>query len=136
MRFEGSAEINATPEKIWAALGDPEEWPRWIPALKKIEKLSAGPLAVGSQFRITARAGMTVRLSMKITEFVPEERVVMQGRVLGARLTRYYSLMPINGHTRVTAGGEASGWLACLISRGGQALSEGIVQSFKKKIEG
>lgn len=136
MRFESSTEINATPERIWTALSDPEEWPRWIPALKKIEKLSAGPLAVGSQFRITARASMTVRLSMKITEFVPEERVVMQGKVLGTRLTRYYSLTPINCHTRVTAGGEASGWLACLISRGGQTLSRDIVRSFKKKIEG
>lgn len=79
---------------------------------------------------------MRVRLSIKITDFVPKERVVMEGRVLGTRLTRSYSLTPINGHTRVTAGGEASGWLACLISRGGQALSEEIVQSFKKKIEG
>ena len=73
---------------------------------------------------------------MKITEFVPGERVVMQGKVLGTRITRYYALTPINGHTRVTAGGEASGWLACLISRVGRALSEEIVQSFKKKIEG
>jgi hypothetical protein len=73
---------------------------------------------------------------MKITDFAPKERVVMQGKVLGTRITRYYSLRPINGHTRVTAGGEVSGWLACLISRGGQALSEEIVQSFKKKIEG
>ena len=136
MRFESSTEINATPERIWATLSDPEEWPRWIPSLKKIEKLSTGPLGVGSQFRITARASITVGLSMKITEFVPGERVVMQGKVLGTKLTRYYSLTSINGHTRVTAGGEASGWLACLISRGGQALSEEIVQSFKKKIEG
>ena len=136
MRFESGTEINATPETIWAALSDPEEWPRWIPSLKKIEKLSASPLGVGSQFRITARAVMRVRLSIEITEFVPKERVVMEGRVLGTRLTRYYSLTPINGQTRVTAGGEASGWLACLISRGGQALSEEIVQSFKKKIEG
>lgn len=136
MGFESSIEINATPERIWTTLSDPEEWPRWIPSLKKIEKLSADPPGVGSQFRITAKAGMTVRLSIKITEFVPKERVVMQGKVMGTRITRYYSLTPINGHTRVTAGGEASGWLGCLISRGGQALSEEIVQSFKKKIEG
>ncbi|MBM4444022.1 MAG: hypothetical protein FJ020_01805 [Chloroflexi bacterium] len=137
MRFESSAEISASPEAIWAALGNPEEWPEWIASLKRIERLSAGTLGVGARLRVTARAGLfTVKLLMTITEFVPGQRVVMQGRVLGTGLTRYYALNGGERQTRVTAGGEATGALACLVGRGGQRLSNEIVRSFKKKIEG
>jgi hypothetical protein len=73
---------------------------------------------------------------MTITEFAAGQRVVMQGRVLGTRLTRYYTLSGGDRQTRVTAGGEANGLLACLVNRGGQRLSDEIVRSFKRKIEG
>lgn len=137
MKFESAAEIRDSPETVWAALSHPEEWPKWTKSLKKIERLSAGPLAVGSSIRVTAKSGMvTVKLLMTIREFVPGQRVVMQGKILGTRLARYYTLEPLGQSTRVTAGGEASGLLSCLVSRGGQALSDEIVRSFKKKIEG
>lgn len=137
MRFESSAEISASPEATWEALSDPEAWPEWIASIKRIERLSADPLGTGSRLRVTARAGLlTVKLLMTITEFVPGQRVVMQGKVLGTRLTRYYALTGGDRQTRVTAGGEANGPLACMVSRGGQALSDEIVRSFKKKIEG
>ena len=137
MKFESTAEINASPEAIWTALSHPEEWPEWIASVKKIEKLSTDSLGVGSRLRITARAGMVdVKLLMTITEFVPRQRVVMQGSVLGTRLSRYYTLEPKDHQTKVTAGGEASGLLSCLVSRGGQALSNKIVHASKKRIEG
>jgi carbon monoxide dehydrogenase subunit G len=137
MKFESTTEINASPEAIWAALSHPEEWPQWIASIKKIEKLSTDSLGVGSRLHITARAGIiSIKLLMTITEFVPRQRVVMQGNVLGTRLSRYYTLEPVDHQTRVTAGGESSGLLSCLVSRGGQALSNEIVHAFKKKIEG
>lgn len=136
MRFESSAEIRASPEAIWEALARPEEWPEWIASIKRIEKLSADALGIGSRLRIAARAGIfNVKLVMTITEFAPGQRVVMQGRVLGTRLIRYYTLNGSDQRTRVTAGGEASGLLACPVARGGQRLSNEIVQSFKKMIE-
>jgi hypothetical protein len=73
---------------------------------------------------------------MTITEFVPRQHAVMQGKVLGTEMTRYYTFEPVNGGTRLTAGGEVSGLLAYLVRRGGQALSEEIVQAAKRKIEG
>jgi carbon monoxide dehydrogenase subunit G len=137
MKFESATEINASPEQIWSAVGDPEEWSKWMASIEKIEKLDTEPLGAGSRIRVVARARVArVNLLMTITEFVPPQRVVMEGKVLGTRLTRYYTLEPKNEQTRVTAGGEASGPMAWLVSQGGQALSNEIVQSFKKKIEG
>lgn len=137
MKFDSSIEINAAPEAVWETLSRPEEWPEWIASLKKIERLSAEPLGTGARLRVTARAGLfNVRLLMAITEFVPRQRVVMQGSVLGTRLTRYYTLDGGDRQTKVTAGGEATGLLAPLVGRGGRRLSDEIVRSFKKKVEG
>ncbi len=136
LKFSSSVEIDAPPEKVWALVNELEQWPQWIPSIKKIEKLSEGALGEGSQIRITAKSIITVRLLMTITEFVPGRHAVMQGKVLGTRMTRYYAFEPVNGGTRLTAGGEVSGLLAFLVRRGGQALSDEIVQAAKRKIEG
>ena len=135
MKFSASVEINATPEKAWALVKNVEEWPKWIPSLKKIEKVSEGPLGVGSQVLVVAKSAITVNLLMTITEFVPGRSVVMEGKVLGVRMKRYYEMEPVNGRARLTAGGEVKGLLAFLVRRGGQRLSEEIVQALKKKVE-
>jgi len=135
MKFSASVEINATPEKAWALLNNIEEWPKWIPSLKKIEKVSEGSLGVGSRVLVVARSLITVNLLMTITEFVPGRSVVMEGKVLGVRMKRYYEMEPMNGRARLTAGGEVSGLLAFLVRRGGQRLSKEIVQALKKKVE-
>jgi len=137
MKFSASVEINAAPEKAWALVKNVEEWPSWIPSLKKIEKVSGEPLGKGSQVRVIAKSAITVNLLMTITEFVPGRRVVMEGKVLGVKMTRYYEMEPVaQNKAKLTAGGEVSGLLACLVRRGGQRLSEEIVQALKKKVEG
>jgi len=136
MKFSSSVEINAHPEKVWALVNEFEEWPQWIPSIKKIEKLSEGALGEGSKIRVIAKSTITVKLLMTIIEFVPGRHAVMQGKVLGTEMTRYYNIEPLNGGARLTAGGEVSGLLAYLVRRGGQAVSEEIVQAAKRKIEG
>src|SRR4030042_6884042 len=137
MRFESSTEINAPVKKVWALIDKLEEWPQWMPSIKKIERVSKGPLAVGSQLSVMARvSGLTVKLLMTIREFVPERAVVMQGKTLGTNLTRFYNLEPVSDKTKVTIGGDVSGALAWLACRGGQKVSAEIAQAAKKKVEG
>jgi carbon monoxide dehydrogenase subunit G len=137
MRFESSIEINAPIKKVWALIDKLEEWPQWMPSIKKIERVSKGPLAVGSQLSVMARvSGLTVKLLMTIREFVPERTVVMQGKTLGTNLTRFYNMGPVNGKTKVTIGGEVSGALAWLACRGGKKVSAEIAEAVKKKVEG
>ena len=137
MRFESSIDINAPVEKVWALIDKLEEWPQWMPSIKKIERVSQGPLAVGSQLAVTAKvSGLTVKLLMTVIWFVPERSVIMGGKVLGTKLTRFYNLEPVNGKTKVTIGGEVSGALAWLARRGGQKVSTEIVLAAKTRIEG
>jgi hypothetical protein len=119
MRFESSIEINAPVKKVWALIDKLEEWPQWMPSIKKIERVSKGALAVGSQLSVTAKVS-----------------VVMNGKALGTSLTRFYTLEPVNGRTKVTIGGDVSGALAWLACRGGQSVSAEIAQAAKKKVEG
>jgi carbon monoxide dehydrogenase subunit G len=137
MRFESSIEINAPVKKVWALIDKLEEWPQWMPSIKKIQRVSNGPLGVGSQLSVTARVSrVTVKLLMTITKFVPERNVVMQGKTLGTNLTRFYNLEPVDGKTKVTVGGDVSGALAWPACRGGQAISAEIALAVKTRIEG
>ena len=136
MRFSASVEINTAPENVWVLVNNVEEWPKWIPSLKKIERLTEGPFGVGSRVLVVAKSLITVNLLMTIAEFTVGRRVVMEGKVLGVRMTRYYELEPLGqNRTKLTAGGEVSGILAFLVRRGGQKVSEDIVQGLKKKVE-
>jgi carbon monoxide dehydrogenase subunit G len=136
MRFESSIDINAPAEKVWALIDKLEEWPQWMPSIKKIEKVSREPLTVGSQLSVTAKvSGLTVKLLMTIIKFVPERTVVMQGKALSTKLTRFYTLEPLDGKTKVSIGGDVFGALAWLACRGGKAVSAEIAQAAKKRIE-
>ena len=137
MKFESSVDINAPTEKIWAVVDRLEEWSQWMPSIKRIERLSEEPLTVGSQLSVTAKVSkLTVKLLMTITKFVPERTVVLQGKALGTKLTRFYVLESVSEETKATVGGEVSGFLAWLARRGGQAISDEIAQAVKTRIEG
>lgn len=136
MRFESSIEINAPATKVWALVDRLEEWPKWMSSIKKIERTSKEPLTAGSKLFVTAKVSrLTVRLLMTITKFVPERSVVLEGKALGTKLIRFYTLEPLNGKTKVTIGGDVSGALAWLACRGGQAVSAEIAQAVKRKVE-
>ena len=92
MKFSASVERNAAPEKVWTLLNNAKEWPEWIPSLKKIESLTKGPPGVGSRFLVVAKSFLTVNLLMTITEFIAGRRVVMEGKILGVRMRRYYEM--------------------------------------------
>ena len=44
--------IAAPRERVWALVVDVERWPELIPTVDAVERLDAGPLAVGSRTRL------------------------------------------------------------------------------------
>lgn len=137
MRFESSIIIDVPAERVWTLVDKLEEWSQWMPSIKKIERVSRGPLTTGSQLCVTAKvSGLTVRLLMMVTAFVRERNVVLEGKALGTKLARFYTLEPVDGKTRLTVGGDVSGALAWLACRGGRKISAEIVLAVKTKIEG
>jgi len=46
-----SIDIAAPPGAVWAALVDVEKWPTWASQFERLDRLEAGPLALGSTVR-------------------------------------------------------------------------------------
>ncbi len=136
-RFAATVVIDAPVDRVWALVDNLEDWPLWTPSIKGIEKLTPEPLGLGSKLGVTAKIRrMQIKLVMTMVEFAPERRAVLEGKVFGMTLRRFYEMEPISGgSTRVTCGGEFSGPLAFLARRGGQAVSDDIARSAKRWIE-
>jgi carbon monoxide dehydrogenase subunit G len=52
MRFEQSAEIDASQQRVWDVLTDLEAWPQRIDTVESVELLTPGPVGIGSRVRL------------------------------------------------------------------------------------
>lgn len=50
--FDIQVEIDAPRSSVWAVLVDVAQWPQWTPTVTRVQRLEAGPLALGSRTRI------------------------------------------------------------------------------------
>ena len=76
-------EIPAAPRAVWAWLVRAELWPTWYPNSKGVEvEGGVADLTPGATFRWTT---FGVRLSSKVEEFVPCERLAWSARAAGIR---------------------------------------------------
>ncbi len=104
-RVARSIDIAAPPEAVWAVLADVEHWPTWASQFERLERLEAGPLALGS----TVRCKTTDRQATSdwvVTEFEDGRSFTWASPLApGLRVT--------GGHvvTAVGAGANAEFWL-------------------------
>jgi hypothetical protein len=108
-------DIAASPEAVWTALADVEHWPTWASQFERLERLEAGPLALGS----TVRCKTTDR--QETSDWVVTE--YEEGRSFTWAASLVPGLRVTGGHV-VTAAGDganaefwldASGWLGTLL---------------------
>lgn len=90
MALEVVIEINAAAERIWAALADVEDWPKWTPTMTSVTRLDHEPFGVGSRARITQpRLGTT---TWTVTEFTPRRSFVWEAKRPGLSLVAGHRL--------------------------------------------
>lgn len=136
MRFESSTVIGAPVQKVWGLVDRLEEWPEWMPSIKKIERLDSAGLAAGSRLNVTVKVlFFSVRLPMTIVEFVPLHSAVLEGRFLFHTLSRFYRFEEMGTSTRVSVGGNLTGLLSLFGRRSGQRISREIVLAAKQRVE-
>ena len=111
MRFDIETEINASADRVWAALVDVERWPDWMASYTSVELLSQGPLTVGSAARVR-QPGLSAA-TYTVTELVPGVEFTWSSSTVGVRTTGRHVVEPRpDGRTALLLSIEQSGVLA------------------------
>jgi hypothetical protein len=114
MHFEASADIRATPDRIWGILTDAPGYPSWDSGVTKVE----GRIADGERITVHSEVAAGRAFPVKVAMRAPDEMTWTGGMPLGLFTgVRTFRLVPSEGSTRVTMREEYSGPLVGLMSR-------------------
>jgi hypothetical protein len=96
IRFTNSIDISRPTDSVYAYLADLEHTPEWNWAISNAEKVTPGPVGVGTQYRFsrtTPRPGTEI---VEITGLSPGRRIEVAGRLgpFAARLVYELADMP------------------------------------------
>jgi len=94
--------IRRPPAAVFAVVSDLEHATHWVPGLVALEKLTPGPVAVGTQYRQRIHlAGRDVEGVLVISALEPERVFAHTSRAGPAKLFGHFELTPEDGGTRV-----------------------------------
>lgn len=102
IRFANTVDIDREPEAVYAYLADLEHTSEWNPAITSSQKVTPGPIGIGTRYR-QARSAPTPGVEMlEITGLEAPRRIEVIGKVgwFNARLS--YELTSTSSGTRLT----------------------------------
>ncbi len=115
LRVRTSVLIERSPAEVFAFIAEPENLPRWDPAIRAVRRTDAGPVRRGSGLLVTAEeAGRSVSVDSRVVEFEPDRVFGVAATFSGIPLRLRWRTEPAGSGTRVTAEAEADvgGFLA------------------------
>jgi ligand-binding SRPBCC domain-containing protein len=114
-KFARTIRIGAPLEAVWTTLADVEAWPAWASQFKRLERLEAGPLALGSRVRVRPR-GLPGAV-WQVTEYEAGRSFTWAARLLpGLQVIGGHVVSPDGEATLAEFSLEAGGTLAALLS--------------------
>jgi carbon monoxide dehydrogenase subunit G len=106
-RIERSIVIGRPVDEVWEFVHDTAKDALWQTTLVESEKLTDGPLRVGTQVReVRHFLGLRVEMAWEVTEYEPTTRSAIRGISGPIPLAGGYRLEPVDGGTRLTVSGE------------------------------
>jgi len=113
-RAARTVHIEAPSADVWAAMTDVEAWPMWAPQMKRLDRLEAGPLALGSRVRVRPKS--LPAAIWRVMEYEEGRSFTWASTLVpGARVTGGHVLTPDGDTTRAEFWLEASGALGRLV---------------------
>jgi uncharacterized protein YndB with AHSA1/START domain len=98
IHFNQSATFNAAVEKVFGIISDPKQIPQWrtdVPAITQI----SGETKVGTTFLEEVHFMGTKQLLMKVTEFIPNNTIVIEAQSGMSMLPKQQFKFSSNGNT-------------------------------------
>jgi uncharacterized membrane protein len=89
---EVSIHIEGNAARVWREMIDVERWPEWTASVTSVERLDAGPFAVGSKARIR-QPGMPAA-TWTVTELALERSFTWAMSMPGVASTAEHTLIP------------------------------------------
>lgn len=114
MRFSTTIDIEAVPDRVWTVVCDVERWPEWTPSVTHIERLDAGPLAVGSRARV--RQPRLAPAVWEVTALDEGRSFTWVTRAPGVLVSAYHGVAPRADGARATLTLEMSGPFGSLLA--------------------
>ena len=98
-----SVDIDATPERVWAVVGDVTRMPQWSPELRRLIVLGRKPVRVGTTLLGLNRRGWAVwPTTSKVTRLEPGRAVAWHTRESGATWSYELAATGNGSGTRLT----------------------------------
>jgi len=114
MGFKIGLDVDAAPEKVWAALVDVEAWPQWTASMTSVERLEQGEFGVGSKARVTQPKLKAAVYT--VTELVPGRSFVWETKAWGVTISAGHLVRPrAEGLSTITLRVTQTGALAQLV---------------------
>lgn len=104
--------IAAPPERVWEVVADVERWPERIPTVDEVERLDAGPLAVGSRTRL--RQPRLPEAVWTVTELTDGRSYTWESKSRGVTVVAAHLVEPHAEGSRLTLSLTVSGAMAGL----------------------
>ncbi|HEX6700525.1 MAG TPA: SRPBCC family protein [Gaiellaceae bacterium] len=106
-KIERSIVIERPVEEVWDFVHDPAKDALWQTTLAESEKLTHGPMRVGTRVReVRHFLGVRIELAWEVTEYEPNVRSAIRGISGPIPLTGGYRFEPVEAGTRFTVSGE------------------------------
>jgi uncharacterized protein YndB with AHSA1/START domain len=100
IRFENTIDIGVDRARVFAYLADIEHTPEWNWAIASSQKLTPGPVEVGTRFRLERTAPQPAVEELEVTALQPADRLEVAGRLgpFDARLSYVLRDVPSGTH--------------------------------------
>jgi hypothetical protein len=112
-QYASSIDISASPMVVWSILADVEHWPTWTPTVKRVIKLTPGPLAKGTAVQIVQPKLLPG--VWRVTEIHEGRDFTWVQKKPGIRITGSHVIQATAGGVRVTVSIRLTGLLAPIL---------------------
>ena len=117
MFFTHTMDVPVPPAAVHAYVADFSNLPRWDPTIKRVERLTPGPLGAGTRYLVVLSfLGSESSMDYVVKEFQPPERAVLTGVAASAVATDTITVEPTPTGARLPWQAEITlGWPARIL---------------------